>query len=354
MKNRALAEDGNATPKMFARYGHLIQTGLSSKIPYKQENEIYDMHAYHIGLADAEQKRIDPELNMGKCLRPTLCLFICDALRGNISDCVNTAISIELIHNFSLIHDDIQDQDIERRHRETVWRIWGIPKAIISGNALHTLGDIVSSLDVHEQNNIDTQIHLSRLLTESYMKMIIGQCDDVSFETQGQVSVEKYLDMIAGKTGALIQGSIMMGAMFATNNLGIAEQFDRIGFLLGQAFQIRDDYLGMWGDPQIIGKPIGGDLYRKKKTYPVIHGFANASTSEQLLLSELYSKPELNEYDVASIMEILQSTDSQNATLEFIQDISGRAKESLENLELPEWAIEEMSHLIDFLTSRTK
>ena len=134
---------------------------------------------------------------MGKCLRPTLCLFVCDALGGSVEQCLDAAISIELIHNFSLIHDDIQDQDSERRHRKTVWKVWGIPKALISGNALHTLGDMATSMQPKQS---DHNVALSKLLTNAYMSMIIGQCEDLSFESAGiDLSVKKGDKVLAGQ-----------------------------------------------------------------------------------------------------------------------------------------------------------
>lgn len=338
-------------PPMFDRYESRIIEGLRSIVPFKNNMELFDIHSYHLGFTDAEGHKIDPAKNMGKCLRPTLCLFTCEALGGDVNECIDAAVSLELIHNFSLIHDDIQDNDIERRHRETVWHLWGISKALVSGNTLHTLGDIAN---FQGEFSNEYNIAISKVLTNAYISMIIGQCEDLSFESTNDVSVERYLGMIAGKTGALIQSSIVMGALSATKNLEFASKFEEIGFLLGQAFQIRDDYLGVWGDPEITGKPIGGDIYRKKKSYPVVYGFANSSRSNYKKLTELYGKEVLNDRDVASVMIILENSGSRQAALNFIDDISGRAKKSVCDINIPDWAREEINYLIDFLATRVK
>ena len=350
-KHNVLGVNSKQTPEMFDRYGPMILNGLDATVPFKEDTELFDIHSYHLGFSDAYGHRVDPSIGMGKCLRPTLCLFVCDALGGSVEQCLDAAISIELIHNFSLIHDDIQDQDSERRHRKTVWKVWGIPKALISGNALHTLGDMATSMQPKQS---DHNVALSKLLTNAYMSMIIGQCEDLSFESADYVSVQMYLDMIAGKTGALIQSSIMMGALSATKELDQAKKFEEIGFLLGQAFQIRDDYLGVWGDPAITGKPIGGDIYRKKKTYPVIHGMENVSGTTRKDFKKRYQKEVLSDYDVSWIMAVLEDVGSRQSTLDFIDDISNRAKMSMIEIGLPEWAKEEMGYLIEFLSTRVK
>lgn len=354
LEGNILNYDPGVIPEMFARYGSMISDGLDTQIPFKKGTEVFGIHSYHIGFSDSQGKKIDPTVYMGKCLRPTLCLFVCDALGGDVRQCVEAAVSLELIHNFSLIHDDIQDKDIERRHRETVWHLWGIPKALVSGNALHTVGDMSTSTNGFEINASRHNIGLSKLLTNAYMKMIIGQCEDLSFETKNDVTIEMYLRMIEGKTGALIQSSIMMGALSATKDIDKTQAFEEIGFLLGQAFQIRDDYLGVWGNPTITGKPIGGDIFRKKKTYPVIYGFANASELSKQRLDELYAKTDLSDADVLSIMSILEDTGSEESTLEFIKEISGRAKRNIRKLNFPEWARIELDHLIDFLSARDR
>tara|TARA_Y100000590_G_scaffold258072_1_gene289759 strand:- start:83 stop:715 length:633 start_codon:yes stop_codon:yes gene_type:complete len=200
----------------------------------------------------------------------------------------------------------------------------------------------------------DHNVALSKLLTNAYMSMIMGQCEDLSFESADYVSVQMYLDMIAGKTGALIQSSIMMGALSATKELDQAKKFEEIGFLLGQAFQIRDDYLGVWGDSGITGKPIGGDIYRKKKTYPVIHAMENVSGTTRKDFKKRYHKGVLSDYDVSWIMAVLEDVGSRQSTLDFIDDISNRAKMSMLEIGLPEWAREEMGNLIEFLSTRVK
>ena len=208
---------------------------------------------------------MDTSVSQGKALRPTLCLFACEALASEYSRALPAAAALELIHNFSLIHDDIQDQDMERRHQPTVWHLWGIPKAIWSGNAMQCTGDL-SLLDVARANVPDvTAIRVFDILTESYLEMIQGQCMDLDFESRTDIKSEEYLYMIACKTGALIRSALQIGALLATEDPATVKAFAEFGNHLGQAFQVRDDYLGICGDQATFGKATGNDIRRRKK-----------------------------------------------------------------------------------------
>ena len=165
---------GTKLPEMFSKYKSSVEHELHRVVPDSDKSEAYRLLRYHLGWIDQQGNRLDTSMTQGKALRPTLCLFACDALADDYSKALPAAAALELIHNFSLIHDDIQDQDVERRHQPTVWHLWGIPKALWSGDAMQCTGDLsllgVSARDVPPE----TVLKVSEILTESYTEMIQG------------------------------------------------------------------------------------------------------------------------------------------------------------------------------------
>ena len=238
----------------------------------------YAMMHYHMGWADeALRPSVVPS---GKRIRPLLCLMACEAVGGNPADAVPAAAAVEILHNFSLIHDDIEDGDETRRHRPTLWALWGVPQAINVGDGMFALAyaallrsgarrpaDAESSSSDAEGRGlaaIDRFNGICIALTE-------GQHLDLSFEERESVTVGDYLRMIEGKTAALIAGSIELGALFGGADPRQAEYLHRFGRNIGLAFQIQDDILGIWGDPSVTGKAAGNDILRHKKSLPLLY-----------------------------------------------------------------------------------
>jgi geranylgeranyl diphosphate synthase type I len=279
-------------------------------------------------------------------------LFACEALGGDITKASPAAAALELIHNFSLIHDDIQDQDIERRHQPTVWHLWGVPKALMAGDTMQSLGDLallkVSQLNVSSQ----TALRASQLLTESYLEMIQGQCLDLEFENQTTISTSDYLQMIAYKTGALIRSGLEMGALLATENPVLVQAFAHFGSYLGRAFQIRDDFLGIWGDEATTGKAAGNDIRRRKKSFPVVFALERASGQAREDLLRIYRQEDLNEDDVARVMAVLHEVGAPEHSQELTEESAYRAMEALGGVSLASWARADVEELVDFLSHR--
>lgn len=341
-----------ALPAMFARYRDRVEQELFRSVPDGEDTALYTLLRYHLGWVDQQGHPQVNALSRGKALRPTLCMFACEALEGDLSWALPTAAALELIHNFSLIHDDIQDQDLERRHQPTVWSIWGMPKALVAGNALQCVGDAallnISRLDVGP----DTALKVSRLLTESYMDMIQGQCLDLAFESSTTIGTQDYLDMIARKTGALIRTGAEIGASLATQDPAALAAFSRFGDSLGRAFQIRDDYLGIWGDEATTGKPAGNDIRRRKKSYPVVFGLEQAEGRSREDLLKLYSQDELDDEDVYRVQTILEETGAREHTQLLAETSAKEALAALDGISLPSWAEDEAEALVDFLAHR--
>ena len=345
-------DSGTKLPGMFSRYKNSVEQELNRVVPTAHNSETYRLLRYHLGWVDQQGTPMDTSVSQGKALRPTLCLFACEALASEYSRALPAAAALELIHNFSLIHDDIQDQDMERRHQPTVWHLWGIPKAIWSGNAMQCTGDL-SLLDVVRANvPTVTAIRVSDILTESYLEMIQGQCMDLDFESRTDIKSEEYLYMIACKTGALIRSALQIGALLATEDPATVKAFTEFGNHLGQAFQVRDDYLGIWGDQATLGKATGNDIRRRKKSYPVVFALERASGQAMEDLLRIYRQEDLDESDVQRVMAVLDEVGSQEQAQRVTEAAAGRALAALKPVSLPQWAQTEAENLVDFLARR--
>lgn len=229
----------------------------------------YGMMHYHMGWAGAD---FEPQsLPAGKRLRPLLCLLACSAVGGNPAQALPAAAGIEILHNFSLVHDDIEDGDEVRRHRPTAWKLWGVPQAINMGDGMYTLAfAAVQRLPAAGVAPATTLTALNRF-TSACVALTEGQHLDMSFEERDNVTVDEYLRMIQGKTAALVGASVAIGAQIGGASPAQDEALQQFGQAIGLAFQIQDDILGIWGDPEVTGKAAGNDILRKKKSFPLLH-----------------------------------------------------------------------------------
>ena len=347
-----LTDTGPSLPDMFDRYKGLVEAELLRSVPALEEAPIYPLLRYHLGWAERDGSPARSPQSQGKALRPTLCLFACDALRGDLSQALPAAAAIELMHNFSLVHDDIQDKDLERRHQPTVWSLWGVPRALVAGNAMHSVSNLAELGAVSRDVPAATALRVSQLLSESCLEMIQGQCMDMEFETSTSIDAEDYLQMVAFKTGALIRVCLQIGALLATDDPGAFRSFSAFGAGLGRAFQIRDDYLGIWGDEATTGKAAGNDIRRRKKSFPIVYAFARAQGPLRDDLDRIYAREELDDGDVARVLEALEEVGAREQSQALIDASAGDALEALAPAPLPGWARKEAGDLIDFVSRR--
>ncbi len=244
----------------------------------------YGMMLYHLGL-DTERG------GSGKRLRPVLCTLVYEALAGDPRGAMPAAAAIELLHNFTLIHDDIEDQDPRRHHRPTVWSVWGVPQAINAGDGMFA----VSRLAVQRLRTAgfpaERILDFASLLDQACVRVCEGQFLDISFESRTDVNAERYRAMAAKKTGALFSAAAEGAAVLATDDAGVRQSLSRFGTEFGQAFQAHDDVQGIWASSEHTGKVEMNDLTKRKKTLPVVVAFERASGRVRAELDLLFGAP---------------------------------------------------------------
>ena len=354
-------------PNMFDRYRDGLTGELQSAIPCLSLSDpgqgdtgageypvtpLYLMLQYHMGWASEDGELLSVPISQGKALRPTLCLFACESLDQDWTTALPAAAALELIHNFSLIHDDIQDGDLERRHRPTVWSLWGQPQALVAGNAMRTLADITALRLVERGVAEEKALRTSFVLTKGYLHMTRGQCLDLSFEDSLDIKLEEYLTMISFKTGALIRCGLEMGALIASSDENVVTAFARCGSSLGRAFQIRDDVLGIWGDESATGKAVGNDIRRKKKSFPIVYALETAGDTARQKLVEVYSKDELDERDVEDVLTVLDGLGVADYAQEMTREKAALALQEVSRVAMPSWARREIEEMVEFLAAR--
>ncbi len=268
---------------------------------------LYEMVRYHLALDGSGASG-------GKRMRPLLGLLAYASIAGEHQRALPGAAAVELGHNFSLVHDDIEDGDTERRHRATLWTIHGVPQAINTGDALFSL----SRIALHRLTDLgfpdSTVLRLMRLFDETCLALCEGQYIDIAMSASDELmSVELYFDMIGRKTAALISASIEAGALLATSDEEVIARYRGFGWALGLAFQLNDDLLGIWGVEQTTGKE-PSDVAHKKKTLPVIYAWEHAGPQDRDRLRTIYATPEPTSDEVAEIIAILERSGAREYT----------------------------------------
>ena len=268
---------------------------------------LYEMVRYHLALDGSGASG-------GKRIRPLLGLLAYTSITGEHQRALPGAAAVELGHNFSLVHDDIEDGDVERRHRPTLWSLHGIPQAINAGDTLFSL----SRIALHRLTDLGfpdrTVLRLMRLYDETCLAVCEGQYIDIqSSATDEIMSVELYFDMIGRKTAALIAASIEAGALLATEDDEVIARYRGFGWALGLAFQLNDDLLGIWGAEQATGKE-ASDVAHRKQTLPVIYAHEHATPADRARLATVYATPAPSPQDVADVIAIMDRTGARDYT----------------------------------------
>ncbi|MCK4978599.1 MAG: polyprenyl synthetase family protein [Anaerolineales bacterium] len=231
--------------------------------------ELHNMLAYHLGWTGEGS---GPKA-MGKRIRPLMLLLITSAAGGEWNCALPAAAAVELVHNFSLIHDDIEDDSPLRRGRPTLWKKWGMAQAINAGDAMFSLAHL-AILRLEETTSKTITLKASQILHGSCLQLTQGQYLDIAYEERGDLSIDAYWPMVGGKTAALLSACTEIGALIARSSDEARSAYQEFGNSLGLAFQTKDDLLGIWGDAALTGKSADSDLITGKKSLPVLYGLS--------------------------------------------------------------------------------
>lgn len=314
-----------------------IQEAMRAAFPESESQvaRFYAMQQYHLGWRDAElmPAMVDP----GKLLRPYLALLACQSVGGRVEQALPLAAGIELIHNFTLIHDDIQDVSPMRRGRDTVWNLWGLAHGITAGDSMFAL----AHLAVHRLYTVGVPatvvLEVLQRLDETILAVCEGQYLDCSYEGNLSVAEDDYLSMICRKTSTLIGTALSTGALVGGSDMATAQALYNFGVNLGMAFQLQDDILGIWGDPKVTGKPAAADLSRRKVTLPIIRALRDSG--QRQALEDLYRKENITDADVQQILVILNGTTIQSDMIALVNRMAQATRDVLGEIAFPSTAI---------------
>jgi len=321
----------------------------------------YGMMHYHLGWAD---EALGPAAALGgppatggtgKRLRPLLCLLACEAAGGDPCQAVPAASAVELIHSFSLIHDDVEDSSPLRRGRRAVWSVWGVPHAINVGDGLFVL----ARMSLHRLADRGVPAHRCQAAGLAFDQACLALCEgqflDMSFESRPAVDLDQYLWMIRSKTAILLAASAQLGAMVATDEPGLIGRYFSFGLNLGMLFQIEDDILGAWGDEQVTGKSAATDLRNRKKTLPVVYALSHPDDPDAAQqLAALYARPgELDPQAIESALALLDQLGAREYAEKMAEDYYRLALASLDGPGIENAAQARLRELAASLLHRT-
>lgn len=330
-------------PKSLARARELV-TPMLAAASATLSPELRRVVEYHWGWVDAEGRPLAGAA--GKMLRPTLVALSAEAVGGPASRAGGAAAAVELIHDFTLLHDDVMDGDRERRHRPTAWTLFGVGGAICAGDALVLLAQRVLLEDPSE-----TRVAALVALNDATAAVIAGQMLDVSFEGRLDVSVERYLEMAAGKTGALLAGAASLGAIIAGGPADVVRELHAFGLSLGLAFQAVDDWLGIWGRPERTGKPVASDLRQRKASLPIVFALCESGAAADELRG-LIGGAAADETALARGVALLEACGAERRTRDLAEREIAAARRALARAPIAEATREELAELADFVVER--
>ncbi len=310
------------------------------------ESELDAAVRYTFGWEDSEGRPAQPG---GKRIRPALCLLATESCGAPFDVALPGAVAIEFVHNFSLVHDDIQDHDYERHGRPTLWARLGEAQAINTGDFLFTR----ASKALTQAGGVDAERRIRALgiLSDAVAEMIRGQWMDIAFETAASVSLEEYTAMVSGKTGALLGASLEIGAILAGASEETSAGLARWGRAVGLAFQAHDDLLGVWGQPALTGKSVTSDIARKKRSLPIIIAMSDERAAEAV--QEEYA-PGKATPNVELVLDALSACQARERTEEIARQHGAVASELLEAIDIDPARREELSAVADYVISRER
>lgn len=340
------------TPAVLERARQLVEPALVTAVD-RLCDELRRPARYHFGWveADGSPSTVGP----GKGLRPALAVLSAEAVGVDGAVAVPGAAAVELVHNFSLVHDDIIDGDVERRHRPTVWTVFGVNDAVISGDALHNLAfQVLLDAPVGPSGGEPSaeRVQATIRLVMATTAMIAGQSADMAFADLPEVDLAACLTMEAGKTGALLGYSASVGAVLAGAPADQVDALEVYGQELGLAFQAVDDVLGIWGDPSVTGKAAGNDLRERKKSMPVALVLSGGGTAAAELRAVYDVAGDLSDDDVERASAVIEAAGGRDDTIAVARRHLEAALVAVDGVGLEDGAVDELTGLARFVAER--
>lgn len=302
----------------------------------------HDMLTYHMGWTGAGS---GPEAT-GKRIRPLMLLLTVAACETEWLRALPAAAAVELVHNFSLVHDDIQDNSDKRRRRTTLWKIWGMPMGINAGDALFVLSN-QAIMDLSEHYPAETVTKAATILHNTCLDLTRGQFLDMAYEERNDLGVEDYWPMVAGKTAALLSACCHIGSILGGADESRQDAYRSFGHAVGLAFQVQDDILGIWGDEAITGKSAASDLLEGKKSLPVLHGLSQGGK-----FAERWAKGPIQPNEVEELAQMLANEGSYEYTHGMSRQMTTLALDSLREADPQGEAGEALMELANKLMKR--
>lgn len=283
----------------------------------------------------------------GKRIRPVLTLLGHELFNGNAEDVISQALAVEVFHNFTLMHDDIMDNAPLRRGKQTVHEKWNVNAAVLSGD-----GMMIQSYDLLLKNQEDKFVELFRCFNQTAWEVCVGQQMDMDFEKREDVSLDEYLEMIRLKTAVLLGCALRLGAIAANATSEDQEHLRLFGEHLGLSFQLRDDYLDAYGDPEKFGKQVGGDILSDKKTYLYLHTANHADETIPAELKSLHGNSDNPHVKITSTLHLFSKSKADEVTLAKSEAYYISALDHLNAIAVPEEKKLALRKLASYLLER--
>ena len=335
-------------PSVFSRYSDSIETELKSVV-MGSSLPLYRMMANHMGWLDDQGEAVN--IGVGKRVHPTLCLLACDALGGDLAEALPAAAAVDLVYNFSLIHNDIQDGNPERNGRPTVWWTWGPAQGINAGDGMHALARLSLLRQTESGSSVERALGAVATLDAASLRLCEGQYLDLTYQERVDISQEAYFEMAEGRTAALMGCAAELGAVMASADEKAVKALALYGRKLGLASHVRDDILRLWG-PAGSEAPPAGDILNKRKSLPIVYALRNATGAERRALGDVYFKRVMDPEDIEKIVGVLDSLGAREFSQEMADTLCLEAIQALDEADSSSSGMDELADLARFMTVR--
>ncbi len=338
------ARDLLEMPQAFFKYQEPLETEMRA-VMGDRPLPLYRMMAYHLGWIDAQA---NPAINSTNLrILASLCMAANNAANGDASHSLPAAVATELVHNFYLIHNDLQDGNPQRNGKDALWWVWGPAQAINAGDGMHALAR-QSLFRLKARGFSDEAVfHAIAMLDEASLKLCEGQFMDITFQERVDVSVKSYLKMIEDRTGAMMACALKLGALTASADSRIIDAFGKAGVKLSLAYQIQQDVSGLWRKtPE--KSPAQASMLNKKKTMPVAYGMEKAGVREKRQIGEIYLKRVLENPDIQKVTSVLETLDVRQDCIKMAEQFYKESMSLVESTGLPSEELKELAQYLAF------